>query len=160
MGSRIPVALALAIVVCSMWEGLQRMLLLLEDNAERVERFTAVLRRFDTAMPQRVWRNAHDMLREVGPLLPATKLLSLDHDLERENGSADPGDGLMVAKFLIKQPIIRPIIIHSSNTERSVWMAGEFELAGWPFDLVAPLGDDWIEIEWYKKVERLLKRSR
>jgi hypothetical protein len=135
------------------------MLLLLEDNAERVERFTAALKRLDAALPLCVWRNAHDMLREVGPLLPATRLLSLDHDLEGENDLADPGDGLMVAKFLIKQPIICPVIIHSSNTERSSWMAGEFELAGWPFDLVAPIGDDWIETDWCRKVKRLLKKS-
>jgi hypothetical protein len=36
-------------------------------------------------------------------------------------------------------------------------MAGEFELAGWPFVRVAPIGDDWIELDWRRAVKRLLK---
>ncbi len=101
------------------------MLLMLEDNAERVERFTEVLRDLDPTMPLRVWRDAHVMMREAGPLLTSAVLLSLDHDLEREPDATDPGDGYIVAKWLTTQSIVRPVIVHSSNSERSSWMAGE-----------------------------------
>ncbi len=134
------------------------MLLLLEDNAERVRRFTVALRAIDPALPLLVWRDARAMIREVGPHLPAARVISLDHDLEAPPGDPDPGDGLEVAKFLVSQPVVLPVIIHSSNGERSTWMAGEFELAGWPFWRVAPLGEDWVEVDWRRLVRRLLRR--
>ncbi len=136
------------------------MLLMLEDNAERLERFAAVLRTIDAALPLRVWRDAHVMIREAGPLLGASRLISLDHDLESEPGEPDLGDGYLVAKWLVSQPTVRPVIVHSSNSERSAWMAGEFELAGWRHWRVAPLGDDWIEADWRVVVEHVLAKTR
>lgn len=136
------------------------MLLLLEDNAERLERFAAVLQAIDPALPLRVWRDAHAMIREAGALLPSTVLISLDHDLEPAPGASDPGDGYMVAKWLVSQPVVRPVIVHSSNGERSSWMAGEFDLAGWRHWRVAPLGDDWVESDWRRVVSRLLNKAR
>jgi hypothetical protein len=134
--------------------------LLLEDNAERLERFAAVLHAIDPALPLRAWRNAHAMIREAGPLLSATRVISLDHDLEPDPGEGDLGDGYIVAKWLVSQPIVRPVIVHSSNSERSAWMAGEFELARWRHWRVAPLGDDWIESDWRQVVERRLAIAR
>jgi hypothetical protein len=135
------------------------MLLMLEDNAERVQRFTEALRAVDPALPLMVWRDARAMVREAVPYLPAARVISLDHDLEPLEGAPDPGDGLEVVKFLVSQPLVRPVIIHSSNGERSRWMAGEFELAGWPFWRVAPLGEDWVEVDWRRLVQRLLKKA-
>jgi hypothetical protein len=135
-------------------------LLMLEDNGERLERFAAVLRAIDPTLVLRVWSDAHAMIREAGPLLPAATLISLDHDLEAEPGSPDPGDGYLVVKWLVSQPIVRPVIIHSSNGERSSWMGGEFDLAGWRHWRVAPLGDDWIETDWRRVVCRLLNKAR
>jgi hypothetical protein len=97
------------------------------------------------------------MIREIGPHLLAARVISLDHDLEAPEGAPDPGDGLEVVKFLVSQPFVRPVIIHSSNSERSTWIAGEFELAGWPFWRVVPLGEDWIEVDWRRRVRRLLR---
>ncbi len=136
------------------------MLLMLEDNAERLDRFAATLQAIDADLPLRVWRDAHTMIREVGPLLQAAKLICLDHDLESEPGAPDPGDGLAVAKFLVSQPVVRPVIVHSSNSERSRWMAGEFDLAGWGHWRVAPLGEDWIESDWRGIVQQLLNSPR
>jgi hypothetical protein len=136
------------------------MLLLLEDDTERLERFAAVLRTLDPMCPLQVWRDAHAMIREAGPLLPAAALISLDHDLEPGPGAADPGDGYLVARWLVSQPTVRPVIVHSSNGERSSWMAGEFDLAGWRHWRVPPLGDDWIESDWCRVVRRLLHKGR
>jgi len=136
------------------------MLLMLEDNAERVQRFTVTLRAIAPDLPLLVWRDARAMVREIGPHLPGAQLISLDHDLEPVEGGSDPGDGLEAVKFLVSQAIVLPVIIHSSNGERSMWMAGEFDLAGWRHWRVAPLGDDWIEVDWRRLVKRLLKRPR
>jgi len=135
------------------------MLLMLEDDAERVQRFKETVRSLDATLPLTIWRNAKTMIHEIGPLLPAAKLISLDHDLEPEEGDAHPGDGLEVVKFLVSQPLIRPVIIHSSNIDRSDWMAGDLELAGWPFWRVAPLGEDWVEVDWRRAVKRLLRKG-
>jgi hypothetical protein len=132
---------------------------MLEDNTERVQRFTEALRTIDPELPLLVWRDARAMIREVGSHLSASRLISLDHDLEPIDGGPDPGDGLEVVKFLVSQPVVCPVIIHTSNRERSNWMAGEFDLAGWRHWRVAPLGDDWIEADWRRLVKRLLKQS-
>ena len=135
------------------------MLLMLEDNAERVQRFTATLQRVDPALELRLWRNAWTMIREVSALLPTARLISLDHDLEPEEGdSNDPGTGWDVTKVLAELPPVCPVIIHTSNGERATWMMGEFELGGWEFHRLPPLGDDWIERDWRRLVRRLLKR--
>jgi hypothetical protein len=136
------------------------MLLMLEDNAERVQRFTTTLKSIDPSMPLVVWRDAWAMIGEVGRHLPPARIISLDHDLEPLDGQAgDPGDGLDVVKYLVAQPIVRPVIIHTSNVQRSTWMAGDFDLAGWRHWRVAPIGEDWIEVDWRRMVKRLLKRG-
>lgn len=137
------------------------MVLMLEDNAERIERFTATLRRLDAALELRTWRNAWTMIREVDLLLPGARLLCLDHDLEPEEGNPeDPGTGWDVTRHLVIFPPTCPVIIHTSNGERGTWMEGEFDLAGWKYHRIAPLGNDWIEQDWRRLVRRLLKRRR
>lgn len=108
------------------------MLLMLEDDEVRIRGFTATLHVIDPAIRLVIWRNARKMIREVESYLPSTRLISLDHDLEPQEGDdEDPGDGMVVAKFLAVRPQTCPVIIHSSNVQRSTWMAGEFELGGW-----------------------------
>jgi len=136
------------------------MILILEDNAERLERFDAVLRGLPVQWPVRVWRDAHAMIREAGPLLPQTVLISLDHDLEPEPGQPDPGDGYLVAQWLTSYPRYSHIVVHTSNGPRAEWMAGAFELADWPCHRVAPLGDDWIETDWRQTIRALLRQPR
>lgn len=125
------------------------MVLMLEDDADRIRRFTLALRRIEPGLPLLVWRDAHRMSREVGDHFASARLISLDHDLEPEPGDPpDLGDGVAIAKALVvhRQPC--PVIIHSSNRTRSEWMAGEFELAGWSYRRVAPIGERWIEEYW------------
>lgn len=133
------------------------MILLLEDDADRLRRFARALRREAPGLPVLVWRDAHRMAREVGPYLPSARLISLDHDLEPESADAsDPGDGVDVARALVRFPKPCPTLIHSSNGTRSDWMAGEFELAGWSYVRVAPIGERWIEEFWRRVVRDAL----
>lgn len=134
------------------------MIFILEDNNDRVRAFRDVLARLNPSLRLLVWNSAHVMIRELGEHLAAAKLLSLDHDLYVPAGSDDPGDGLDVAKFLVTQEPIRPIIVHSSNSNCASQMMGEFELAGWPATRVLPLGDSWIEDDWQLTVRECLSR--
>jgi hypothetical protein len=51
------------------------MLLMLEDNAERIQRFGTTLRAIDPAMRLVVWRNARKVIREVEGFLPSARLI-------------------------------------------------------------------------------------
>ena len=136
------------------------MLLMLEDDADRIHRFTTALRRIAPGLPLLVWRDAYRMSREVEAHLPSARLISLDHDLEPQPGDPpDLGDGVIVARALASHPQPCPVIIHSSNGTRSDWMAGEFELAGWSYRRVAPIGERWIEEYWRVVVRDLLAGS-
>jgi hypothetical protein len=136
------------------------MLLMLEDDSERIERFTSALRRIDPELSLHVWRDAWSMIAELESLLPKAMLISLDHDLEPLPGNQeDPGTGWDITKFMADLIPACPVIIHTSNVTRANWMAGQFDLGGWRYHRVSPIGDDWIETDWRQCVERLLKRS-
>ncbi len=118
--------------------------------------FRAAVARVSPGLTIRTWSVAHAMIREVEEYLPSARLISLDHDLYVPRGTLDPGDGLDVAKHLTSQSIIRPVIVHSSNSDRARMMMGEFELAHWPCTRVLPLGDTWIEDDWQPTLCRIL----
>ncbi len=132
------------------------MILMLEDDRDRIDRFTATLQVIAPTTPRIVWRSAPRMIRKVEPLLSSARLISLDHDLEPTEGEDEPGDGIDVARFLASRPPACPVIVHSSNGTRSDWMIGEFELGGWRYRRVAPIGEDWIEAYWGSVVREIL----
>jgi hypothetical protein len=59
----------------------------------------------------------------------------------------------------VTQPVVRPVIVHTSNGERASWIAGAFDLAGLRHYRVVPLGDDWVERDWRRVVRRLLDKQ-
>lgn len=133
------------------------MILLLEDDADRTVRFRATTARLGVEL--RVWRSAFEMLQELPAHLPRAALIGLDHDLISEPGEPDLGDGLMVARHLVTLPERRPVVIHTSNTLRGDSMEGELQLAGWDYRRILPIGDDWIEVDWYRAARRFLRRK-
>jgi CheY-like chemotaxis protein len=133
-------------------------LLLLEDDAERLARFHVVIARL--GMTIHVWRSAYRLLAELDRHIPLTQLIALDHDLLSEPGEPDLGDGLMVAKALANRRASCPVIIHTSNTLRGDSMEGELQLAGWTYRRILPIGDDWIEVDWFRAARRLLRGAK
>jgi CheY-like chemotaxis protein len=133
------------------------LILMLEDDAERLDRFHAVAAKLGAELVS--WADAFGMLAEIGPYLPSAALISLDHDLE-PTGPADPGDGLQIAKHLASLPPRCPVVIHTSNGVRGDMMEGEFELARWTYHRVLPVGDDWIEVDWFRVVKRRLRMRK
>ena len=132
--------------------------LVLEDDAVRLDRFRKALNLVDSRARLMCWRDANQMVREACTYLPESRLISLDHDLyqDSQDSSGDPGDGLVVAKFLASREPQCPVIVHSSNGDRARMMIGELEFSGWSVRRVAPLGQDWVEAYWGVVVRSLL----
>lgn len=133
-------------------------IMILEDNADRIDGFLKAIDSFNKSLPVRVWNDAPTMLEELPSVLHRACLISLDHDLNPQpNATRDPGTGLEVAEFLSKQKPICPVIIHSTNFERAWSMHNELRFGGWQVDRVGPIGGDWIECLWLPKVKALLR---
>ncbi len=122
-------------------------IVILEDDPARIRRFTEVLNAINPLLAVVCWRSAKTMIREIGQYLDYAQLISLDHDLYPWTGDIDdPGDGLEVAKYLSMKKPKCPVIIHSSNADRARMMAGEFELEGCAFKVVAPLAQTGLRV--------------
>ena len=133
------------------------MILILEDNDDRVRRFLAAAGEVAPGVPVRVWRSARAMIDDLVDCLGHARLISLDHDLNRLPCDAeDPGCGYDVAQLLAELIPCCPVVIHTSNGERGTWMEGELSRAGWTYDRVYPFGDEWIETHWAAVVRNRL----
>jgi len=134
-----------------------KIILILEDNDERVAAFQKTAAALGDGFALKIWRDAPSMIAECEAFFPATALISLDHDLNPMPGAkVDPGTGLDVARFLGDFMPVCPVLIHSSNTDRVYSMHNELRFAGWTVDRVGPLGTDWIETSWLRGARRLL----
>jgi CheY-like chemotaxis protein len=134
-----------------------KMILLLEDNAERVTAFRGAVRALGEDFQIRVWHDAKTMIAECEDYLEQATLISLDHDLQCQPGEThDPGTGLEVASFLAAYPPICPVIIHSSNADRAWSMHNELRFANWQVERIGPIGEDWIQKLWLPRARELL----
>ena len=136
--------------------GITKMLLMLEDDRDRIERFACVLG--SVAIQLTYFRTAHDFIRAYESLTIVPKLISLDHDLFVDHDNdPDPGDGRDVAKFLALHKPISPILIHSTNAIAADSMLFTLQDAGWTVDRIAPIGDDWIESFWFPTAMNMIQ---
>jgi len=134
-----------------------RLILVLEDNEDRIASFQTTVAKLGDGFELKTWRDAHSMIAECERFFANAALIGLDHDLNPQSGtSADPGTGLDVAKFLGDFLPVCPVLIHSSNTDRAYSMQNELRFAGWMVDRVGPLGEDWIGTTWLRRVRELL----
>lgn len=132
------------------------LILILEDNPERRQGFEAVLGELVPECEIRVWSNARTMVGALEDCLPQARLISLDHDLNEVAAELDAGDGLIVAEYLSRKTPVCPVVVHSSNYERSLSMVNEMTYAGWGVERVGPVCPDWISTLWQPMVSRLL----
>jgi hypothetical protein len=139
----------------------KNLILILEDNAERIENFQRAAKQIPSRPVVKVWHDTQTMINEFKTFLPEAVLVSLDHDLNPQPGAErDPGTGLEVAEFMAKLPPACPVILHSSNFERVWSMHNELTHAGWQVERVGPIGEDWIETSWLNKVRNLLLENK
>src|SRR5258708_3185790 len=135
----------------------RRTILILEDNDERIIAFQKVIAALATDLAVKVWRDALSMCSECEEFFSNAVLIPLDHDLNPQpRATRDPGTGLDAAQFLGDFLPVCPILIHSSNTDRVWSMHNELRFAGWIVDRIGPLGDDWIETSWLRRIHELL----
>lgn len=93
------------------------------------------------------------MIALIKSRLSESFAISLDHDLY-VSGIDDPGDGLQVANYLSSLEPSCPVIIHTSNAEKSRQMQGVLESEDWNVRLAGAIGEDWIEVDWITEVTR------
>ena len=91
--------------------------------------------------------------------LDAAFAVSLDHDLHVP-GLRDAGDGLQVATRIAALTPSCPVIIHTSNGQKSREMQGVLEAESWPVRLAGAIGEDWIEQDWITEVMRAYQASQ
>lgn len=138
-----------------------KVLLLLEDNAERIAAFEKVVSELGPDWKVRVWRDAPTMLAECEQCFAEAHLISLDHDLNPQPGATeDPGTGLEIAKLLSSHVPFCPVIIHSTNTDRAWSMHNELRFAGWTVERFGPIGDNWFQKIWLPKARELLSAAQ
>jgi hypothetical protein len=127
-----------------------RYLMMLEDDLERIRRFTAIVATHYPHARLDVYRTAPEFIAAYSTLTSTPCLVCLDHDLFVDSpDDADPGDGRDVSNFLATQDPICPALIHSTNAPAADSMMFSMRDAGWTVDRIAPIGDDWIETYWY-----------
>ncbi|MEM0914389.1 MAG: cyclic-phosphate processing receiver domain-containing protein [Planctomycetota bacterium] len=129
--------------------------LILDDDRDRVERFTAVCD--GLGLDYRVWTSAYRFAEEVAECVPSAALISLDHDLIDEQGDADVlGDGLIAAQALAELEPSCPVIVHTTNGFAAPEMMSLLAESGWQTVRLAPIGFDWIESDWRIEAARLV----
>ena len=137
----------------------RRTLVMLEDDHDRLARFTSVLQNLPQLMAFHYRRTAPDFIAAYKSLTCPPSFIALDHDLFVDHpDDPDPGDGRDVASFLAEQTPCCPILIHSTNAFAADSMLFTLRDAGWTVDRIAPLGDDWIESYWFPYAMKMLGR--
>jgi hypothetical protein len=137
-----------------------QLMLMLEDDHDRSRRFRAIVARHhpDTALT--IARTAPDFITAYWSLAEPPDLICLDHDLLTDSpDDPDPGDGRDVAAFLVTRPAQCPVLIHSTNANAADSMMFSMRDAGWTAERIAPIGDDWIEADWYPVACEMIARG-
>jgi hypothetical protein len=136
---------------------MKKLLLVLDDDRERLRGFEEIAARLGSDWGLKSWRNAPAMLAEIDAHFAAAQLISLDHDLYKDAESdPDPGSGRVVADFLAKLAPACPVIVHSTNTDAAWGMHNQLTSAGWSCHLVHHLSQPkWIEEMWLPLATRL-----
>lgn len=137
------------------------LIVMLEDDHDRLTRFAAMLSGQPSGFRLLYWRTAHDFISNFATLQLTPELIALDHDLFVDNpGDPDPGDGRDVSTFLAKQKPISPILIHSSNSVAADSMLFALRDSGWTVERISPIGDDWIEVDWFPIAIEMIEFGR
>jgi hypothetical protein len=139
-----------------------RLLLILDDDRNRLRGFDEIVPRLGSEWTIRAWRNAPSMLAEIDALLPGAQLISLDHDLYKDAPSdPDPGSGRVIANHLSRRSPACPVIVHSTNTDAAWGMFNELSSGKWKVELVHHTNQPaWIEELWLPVASKLVVSGR
>lgn len=136
------------------------LVVMLEDDRDRIARFAAKLASHPLGLGLLSWRTASGFISNYPTLTTKPRLIALDHDLfVDDEADPDPGDGRAVAAYLAKQLPIAPILIHSSNSIAAESMLFTLRDFGWNVDRIAPIGEDWIEAYWFPTAIKMIANA-
>lgn len=137
---------------------MRRVLLILDDDRNRLYGFEQVVGGLGEGWEIRTWRDAPSMIAEIDRHLPDAGLISLDHDLYADSQSdPDPGSGRMVADALAKRQPVCPVLVHSTNTDAAWGMHNVLRRGRWTVELVHQLGQpEWIPALWLPAARRMV----
>ena len=135
-------------------------IIILEDDARRVEIMRARLRRFDT-LEHCFFEASATMIDFLQAHLSEAVLICLDHDLpiyrDKDGELHDFGTGREVTDFLAHETPCCPVIIHSTNSSAALGMEIVLTEAGWKAFRVIPYGDlEWIDEIWISAVRQAI----
>lgn len=138
-----------------------RVVLLLEDDLERLEKFAASLSLLVPRVEFIYWRTAAGFIESYRNTGHSLGLIALDHDLiPATETEPDPGDGRQVAEFLALSEPCCPVLIHSSNVPAGNTMQFVLEPRGWSVERIYPIGADRIESSWLTAARRLIEQAK
>ncbi len=127
-----------------------KLLFMLEDDYDRIQRFNAVIAKHHPDATILNSRTAPNFIAAYKLLQTLPDLICLDHDLFTDSpNDPDPGDGRDVSRFLVTQPSVCPVLIHSTNGVAADSMLYSMRDAGWTVRRMSPIGEAWIEEDWY-----------
>ncbi len=137
-----------------------RHVLILEPDPQRIQDFEQAVLSLGPDYKAVVWRDALSMMEECQAFFRTAVLMSLEFDLRpMPGGKAPPGTGLHLVHYLCGFPRVCPVIIHSSNRDRSWTMLNELRFAGWVTARVPAAGKAWIQEIWLPRAARLVEAS-
>ena len=123
---------------------------MLEDDADRIERFQKIVARHCFEIRLTNTRTAPSFIKQYKSLTTIPDLICLDHDLMPESDDdPDPGDGRDVSNFLNTCFPSSPVLIHSTNAPAADSMMFSMREHGWFVNRISPIGEDWIESYWF-----------
>lgn len=138
-----------------------KLIVMLEDDLGRIERFRAIVTRHHPYAEWNITRTAPAFIAEYSKLTDKPDLICLDHDLFTDTpDEPDPGDGRDVSNFLVTQSPQSPVMIHSTNHVAADSMMFSMREAGWTVDRLSPIGEDWIEEYWYPVAMEFAARGK
>jgi hypothetical protein len=134
-----------------------RLLLVLDDDRNRLRGFDEIFPQLGKDWAIKAWRDAPGMIAEIDRHLSEAGLISLDHDLYRDaDADPDPGSGRMVADHLSRCKPVCAAIVHSTNTDAAWGMHNALRAGGWTVELVPHLNQPaWIVELWFPAALRL-----
>jgi hypothetical protein len=134
----------------------RRIILILEDDDDRLVGFQSAVASLGGDFGVRVWRDAPTMIAECLTCLAKASLVSLDHDLEAVAGATEPGTGLDMAEFLSLHPPVCPVLLHTTNFDGRLAMQNRLRTGGWTVATVPPREVDWIQASWLPMAKKLI----
>jgi hypothetical protein len=137
-----------------------RLLLMLEDDHDRISRFRAIVARHHPDVVLKIARTSPEFETEYCLLNDTPDLICLDHDLFTDStDEPDPDDCRDVSAFLNTRLAKCPARIHSTNAHGAGSMMFSMLDAGWTVDRIAVIGDDGIESYWYPVALEMIERG-